>query len=476
MPIEITTETTREQRFDQCVALLAEAVGHTDRATPVRDYCTGLLLPIKRKTMQPMAAAVAPDRATAKHQSLQRFITDAPRRDEPVLKVAREYALPALERHGGVEATIVDETGIPKQGRHSVGVARQYCGQLGKVCNCQVAVSLSLANSWASVPIAWQLYLPREWAEGQARRTKAGVPLLIRFRTKPQMALAHIEAAVNDGPALGVIVADAAFGDDTDFCDGLTALKLPYCVGIRQGTTVWLEGQGPLPPAAWSGRGASRRGCGAMRITNRCRSRRWPGACRPRRFGRSPGAKARGENSRRGLRRSGCERAHRDDRRSESPAEEWLLIQWPKGTSGPTPDWLSTLPPDTSLKKLVYFAKLRWRIERDYEDLKQEVGLGYYEGRTWRGVHHHATMWIAAYAFLVAERGLFPPEDSPRPSRFQRPGLPPGQRSGLSTAAPGAAQSDVDLHAAPATYCGAGATPPTLSLLPAKQRHQARKG
>lgn len=126
--------------------------------------------------------ALAPDRAPAKHQSLQQLITDAPWRDEPVLKVAREYGRPALERHGGVEATVVDETGIPKQGRHSVGVARQYCGQLGKVCNCQVAVSL--ANSWASLPIAWQLYLPREWAEDEARRTKAGVPQEIRFRTK----------------------------------------------------------------------------------------------------------------------------------------------------------------------------------------------------------------------------------------------------------------------------------------------------
>jgi SRSO17 transposase len=476
MPINITTETTREQRFDQYVALLAEAVGHADRATPLRDYCTGLLLPIERKSMEPIAAAVAPANAKAKHQSLQQFITDAPWPDGPTLKVTRDYARPALERHGGVEATMVDETGLPKQGRHSVGVARQYCGQLGKVCNCQVAVSLSLANSWASLPLAWELYLPREWAEDAARRKQAGVPEEIEFRTKPEIALAQIEAAVNAGLELGVIVADAAFGDDTDFRDGLTALGLPYCVGIREGTSVWPEGQGPLPPAAWSGRGRKpsrwRRDQDHQPVSVEALARSLP-ATAFRKVTWREGARGKLSSRFAAVR---VRPAHRDYLRSEPRAEEWLLIEWPTDAPAPTHSWLSTLPAGTSLKKLVYFAKLRWRIERDYQDLKQEIGLGHYEGRRWRGFHHHATMCIAAYAFLVAERGLFPPGGSPRPSRFKRPGVPPGQRSGPSTATPGAAQSDVDRHVAPATDRGAGAPPPTLSLLPAKQWHQAKKG
>jgi SRSO17 transposase len=465
--------TTREQRFDQYVALLAEAVGHADRARPLRDYCTGLLLPIERKSMEPIAAAVAPDQTKAKHQSLQQFITDAPWRDGPVLEVAREYALPALQRHGGVEATIVDETGIPKKGRHSVGVARQYCGQLGKVCNCQVAVTLSLANRWGSLPIAWELYLPQEWAEEGGRRERAGVPEEIQFRTKPEIALAQIKAAINEGLALGVIIADAAFGDDTDFRDDLTALNRPYCVGIREGTTVWPEGQGPLPPAVWSGRGRKpsrrRRDPDHQPVSVQALARSLP-ATAFRKVTWREGARGKLSSRFAAVR---VRPAHQDYLRTEPRAEEWLLMEWPKGASTPTHYWLSTLPPETSLKKLVYFAQLRWRIERDYEELKQEMGLGHYEGRKWRGFHHHATMCIAAYAFLVAERGLFPPGDAASPSRFKQPGVPPGQRSGPSAGPPRAAQSDLHRHPAQATDRGPGATPPALPLLPTKKWHQA---
>jgi SRSO17 transposase len=222
------SQPTREQRFAQYVALLSGVVDHADRAEPLRDYCTGLLLPIARKSIEPIAAQVAPGKVPAKHQSLQQFIADAPWRDQPLLSVARQYALPALLRHGGVQATLVDDTGIPKQGQHSVGIDRQYCGQLGKVCNCQVAVSLSLVNEWLSLPIAFDLYLPAVWAEDRARREKAGVPPQIEFRTKPQIALSQIQTAVTAGADLGVIGADAAFGDDTDFRDGVTAIGLRY--------------------------------------------------------------------------------------------------------------------------------------------------------------------------------------------------------------------------------------------------------
>jgi len=266
----------------------------------------------------------------------------------------------------------------------------------------QLEVAVSLANSWASLPIAWALYLPRAWAEDKVRRKKAGVPEQIEFRTKAEIALAQIEAAVKEGLELGVIVADAAFGDETDFRDGVRALGLPYCVGIRERTTVW-----PVPSAVWSGSQPSwRRDEQHQPVSVEALAWSLP-AQAFRRVSWREGARGKLSSWFAAVR---VRAAHRDNRRSKPQAEEWLLVEWPTGAPAPTHYWHWTLPAGTSLKKLVYFAKLRWRIERDYQDLKQESGLGHYEGRKWRGFHHHATMCIAAYAFLVAERGLFPLE------------------------------------------------------------------
>lgn len=474
MKTRLTSQSTRERRFDQYIAKLADALDHADRGQPMHDYCTGLLLPIERKSMEPIAAALAPGNTKAKHQSLQQFITDAPWRDAPVMRVARDYALPALMAHGGVEATLVDDTGLPKQGKSSVGVAHQYCGQLGKVCNCQVAVSISLANQWASLPIAYDLYLPKEWANDPKRRKQTGIPAEIEFRTKPQIALRQIQTAHRTGLDLGVIIADAAFGDDTDFREGVTALDLRYCVGVRPATTVWEEGKGPLPPAEYSGFGRKpsllRRDAKHQPIsveklalgleTKKFRRVTWrDGAC-GKLTSRFAAVRVRP--------------AHRDHLRSSPRAEEWLLIEWPAGESAPTKYWLSTLPPRTSLKKLVYFAKLRWRIERDYEELKQEIGLGHYEGRKWRGFHHHATICIAAYAFLITERGFFPPEGIGSQSGFKKSGVPRSRRSGRSTSTSGATQPHFDCNAAQGADRRDRAMPPTLPLLPAEKWQQER--
>src|SRR6188474_3292115 len=176
-------------RFAAYVAALVEVIGHADRATPLRDYCTGLLMPAARKSVEPMAAMTAPARVAAQHQSLLHFVGQAPWSDAAVLTKVRDLVLPAIEGTGPIEAWIIDDTGFPKKGRHSVGVARQYCGQLGKQDNCQVAVTLSLANHTASLPVAWRLYLPLEWTADAARRTAAGIPETVGFLTKPQIAL-----------------------------------------------------------------------------------------------------------------------------------------------------------------------------------------------------------------------------------------------------------------------------------------------
>jgi SRSO17 transposase len=244
-----------ESRFSGYVEGLVSVIGHADRAAPLRDYCLGLLTAGERKSVEPLAAVTAPARVSAQHQSLLHFVGNAPWSDERVLAKVREFVLPSIERSGPIEAWIVDDTGFPKKGRHSVGVTRQYCGQLGKQDNCQVAVTLSIANHAASLPVAYRLYLPQDWAADPIRRAKAGVPADIGFLTKPEIALAQIRAAVEAGLPPGVVLMDSGYGADTKLRTGISALGLCYVAGIQPNTTVWAPGTQPLPPKEWSGRG-----------------------------------------------------------------------------------------------------------------------------------------------------------------------------------------------------------------------------
>ncbi len=208
----------------------------------------GLMLPAERKSVEPMAAITAPTRTAAQHQSLLHFVGQAPWSDQAVLDKVREMVLPSIERHGPIEAWIIDDTGFPKKGRHSVGVARQYCGQLGKQDNCQVAVSLSIANHYASLPLAYRLYLPQEWAGDRKRREKVGVPDEITFKTKSEIAIEQIRWACEAGIPRGTVLTDPAYGADVALRTTLTELGLPYVAGVLSTTTVWAPGTGPLPP------------------------------------------------------------------------------------------------------------------------------------------------------------------------------------------------------------------------------------
>ena len=200
-----------EARFAEYVAGLGSVIGHAERTRPLRDYCTGLMLPGERKSVEPMAARTAPARTAAQHQSLLHFVANAAWSDEAVLAKVREIVLPAIEKSGPIEAWIIHDTSFPKQGRHSVGVHHQYCGQLGKQANCQVAVSLSIANHAASLPVAYRLYLPEAWTKDRARRKKAGVPKQMKFKTKLQIALEQIRCACESGLPRGVALMDAAY-------------------------------------------------------------------------------------------------------------------------------------------------------------------------------------------------------------------------------------------------------------------------
>jgi SRSO17 transposase len=400
----------QEKRFAAYMDGLANAAGHADRHTPLRNYCTGLLLPVERKSVEPMAARLAPDNVRRMHQSLHHLVAEAPWNDEQMLAQVRRDVLPTMQKHGPVVAWIVDDTGFPKRGKHSVGVTRQYCGQIGKQDNCQVAVSLSVSTWSSSLPIAWRLYLPEVWCQDAERLEQTGVPEEIAFQTKPEIALEQMRQAVEQKVPVGVVLADAGYGNGTPFRAGITALGLQYMVGIESSTTAWELGQLPLPaPPRNPGRGASPK---RLRRTtdHQPKTVKQLALSLPSSAWKDIGWRQGSEETLRSRFAAVRVRpAHRDYKRTEPHPEEWLLIEWPKGQSEPTKYWLSTSPQKTSLRSLVKIAKHRWIIERDYEELKQELGLGHYEGRGWRGFHHHATLCIAAYGFLISERNRFSP-------------------------------------------------------------------
>jgi SRSO17 transposase len=411
------------ERFEAYVERLAQALGHADRRAPLRGYLTGLTLPGERKSVEPMAAQLNPARVRQTHQSLHHLVAAAPWDAAAALKAVRAYVLPAIERQGPIRAWIIDDTGIPKKGRHSVGVAHQYCGQLGKQDNCQVAVTLAVASERASLPIAYRLYLPREWAADRARRRKAGVPEEIAFATKPDLALEQLARAVEEGDVpVGVVLADAGYGNDSGFRQGLDALGLEYVVGVQSATSVWPAGDGPRAPRPYRGRGRP------PRLVRRDETHR-PISARQLAQGLKPAsyhtvAWRQGSVGRLHGRFAAVRvrPAQRDYWRARPHEECWLLIEWPRGGAEPSKYWLSNLPASTPLHELVYLAKLRWRIERDFEELKQEFGLNHFEGRSWRGFHHHATLCVAAYGFLVAERRAFSP--GAPPAGFRPRGAP----------------------------------------------------
>src|ERR1700737_2269539 len=410
-----------EARFVAFVEGLSSVIGHADRTGPLRDYCTGLMLPGERKSVEPMAARTAPARTAAQHQSLLHFVGVATWSDERVLAKVREMVLPAIEKDGPIEAWIIDDTSFPKQGKHSVGGDHQYCGQLGKQANCQVTVSLSIANHSASLPVAYRLYLPKDWTKDRARRKKAGVPSKIGFKTKPEIALEQIRWACEAGLPRGVALMDVAYGNDSRLRAGMTALGVPYVAGIQPNTLMWRSGTGPRrkgKPLNNTGRRDEPDLVSAKEVMLGLPKRAW-------RTVRWREGSAEWLSSRFARVRVGVGHNRLDPK---TLSQEWLLIEWPERGLEPTKYWRWTLPAKGSFRQLVNFAKLRWRIERDYQELKQEVGLGHYEGRGWRGFHHHATLCIAAYGFLVAEQATIPPSGPRSAAPFQAPRLPDNYR------------------------------------------------
>jgi SRSO17 transposase len=402
-----------ESRFAKYVEGLVGVIGHADRAGPLRDYCKGLIVSEARKSVEPMAAITAPGRTAAQHQSLLHFVGQGRWSDEAVLAKVREMVMPRIERHGRIEAWIIDDTSFPKKGRHSVGVSHQYCGQLGKQANCQVAVSLSIANHAASLPVAYRLYLPKDWAADDERRSKVGVPEEIVFKTKPEIALELMRWACEAGLAGDMALVDAGYGHDSKLRRGITELGKVYVAGIQPQTLVWAPGT-RRRRAPKKGRRDEPLAISVKEVALGLRAKAW----RTIEWREGTNERPSSRFARVGVHVASSHQS------VEKPAKEWLLIEWPKGEDEPTKYWLSTLPENIPFRDLVDAAKLRWRVERDYEDLKQEVGLGHFEGRGWLGFHHHATLCIAAYGFLISERETIPPSGSRRAGLFPELALP----------------------------------------------------
>ena len=384
------------KRLEEYFQRIGKVLGNDSRRASFATYAMGLMSETERKSVEPLVAHACadPDKADAAHQRLLHFVANSRWSDADVRLVATEHALEALTQHAPIEAWIVDDTGFLKQGKHSVGVQRQYTGSAGKVTNCQIGVSLTVATQSEHLPIDFELYLPESWTSDPARREAAHVPDEVQFQTKPELAPVMIRRALANGVAPGVLLADAAYGTSEDFRAELRALGLRYAVAVDRRTVVELvscPGErvslSELVTPLWQ-QGAFRR----------CTWREGTGAPLWARFA--------------------MQRV-----RVSHDEEVWLLIEWRDGEAEPANFFFANFPRAITKKELVHIAMQRWRTERAYEDLKGELGLDHYEGRSFPGWHHHVSVALACYAFIVAERSRRFPPSTKRPSRHREVAL-----------------------------------------------------
>ena len=396
-----------DQNLDQFLDDMTAGMGRPERRRALCWYLSGLLLEGERKTVVAIANRLVDDEseAEAMRQRLQQCVTISEWSDAEIRRRLSEK----LEESLTPEAFIVDDTGFPKKGRYSVGVARQYSGTMGRVENCQLATSLHVATDSASGCIGMRLYLPEDWASDIPRRRQAGVPDDIVFRRKWELAIDLLDEALSWGLAPRVTLADSAYGDSTEFRDALVARGCHYVVGISGQRLAWPLGSRPRKPLVKPGQ------------VGRKPTRYRDGNRKP----RSLAEIARGLSYRQvscpdgqGGTKSGrfaFARLHLAERHTKGrpPSDELWLIAEHRPGNNEHKYYVSDLPDTTAKRELVRLVKLRWRIERDYQEMKGQVGLDHFEGRTWRGFHHHVTLSAVAHGFLALQRRLFPPEALP---------------------------------------------------------------
>lgn len=385
-----------QRRLDQFLGVIGEVLGEDRRKASFAHYAFGLLGDGERKSVEPIAARACPEPAQldAMHQRLLHFLNDSPWSDVGVRLAAARYAVTAMSTSEPVDAWLVDDTGFLKQGKHSVGVQRQYTGSAGKITNCQIGVSLGLATASDHVPVDFELYLPRSWADDDARRREARIPNDVRFRTKHELALAMIRRAVVADLPRGVVLADSAYGNSFAFREELTRLGLDYAVAIDATTKLFVVGDTAQSNAeAISARDL---GLGLAYKPKAYRRITWRDGTR-------------GPLSARFVFRRVVP-AHDNGADPAWRKVVWFVAEWRADEVQPSHYYLVTLPKDWSRRRLVRLLKERWRVERTYEDLKGELGLDHFEGRRFAGWHHHVSVALCCYAFAVAERVRhFPP-------------------------------------------------------------------
>jgi SRSO17 transposase len=394
--VEVPAAETRE-RLAEFVAEMVSGLPHVRQRENALVYVRGLIEQGGRKSLQPTLFRL--EETSARYESVQQFLADSPWQPQLLVRACAERVAPAL----GVLGWVVDDTGIAKQGKHSPGVKRQYSGTLGKIGNCQLTVSVHAVGTRGTLPLGWSLYLPEEWCEDELRRARAKIPATVAFATKPQLAGGLIEQAAAWQVPLAPILADSAYGDDTAFRTRLDTCELEYVLAVSAQISVY----GPETTFAVPERNGSvgrrrsvarpdRKPESVRALAVRLPANAWKTLpCRTTPAGEQISS------------RFACLRvvaSHPVRTDCLPPREEWLIIEWPPGADTPTDYWLSNLPPNTARERLARLARLRWTIELDYRQLKGELGLDHYEGRSYPGFHHHCALVTCAHAFLTLER------------------------------------------------------------------------
>ena len=394
-------------RLVQFTGEIFESMRRKDQRGWGEVYVRGLMLDGKRKSIEPMAARL-PD---GDEQCLQQFVNQSPWDEAAV----RRALARRMGRELSAEAWVIDDTGFPKFGKMSAGVARQYSGALGKVGNCQIGVSINLASAEASCPLDWRLFIPSEWDDpggfNQDRRAKARLPEDVHHTEKWRLALEMIDELIGWAIKPPVVLGDGAYGDITELRTGLEDREIEYVLDLKGVTSAYREDVKPTQPPKLDGRGrppgsryredpSSLKDLALAAGKNAAVTVTWREGTRGKMNSRFLALRVRPANI--GLRQT----AHKN---GEELPVAWLICEWPSKASEPTKYWLSNLPADTELKQLVHLAKIRWRIEQDYRELKDALGLDHFEGRTYRGWNHHVTLVTVAHAFLTLERRRRPP-------------------------------------------------------------------
>ncbi|MGH2831770.1 MAG: IS701 family transposase [Solirubrobacteraceae bacterium] len=386
-----------KERMEEFVAGVALAsMNHPAQRENAERYVRGLLAAGPRKSLEPLVERLGGE---GDYQSLQQFLADSPWDAQRVIQAVVERVAPVLD----VQAWVLDDTGFPKDGKHSPGVKRQYSGTLGKVGNCQIGVSVHAVSETGTLPLGWALYLPEDWCEDPERRRKAKIPEAVVFHTKPELGVALIERAAGFQIERAPVLGDAAYGDNTGLRTALESGGIEYVLSISPDVAVFESDTAFEVPARRAGsRGPA------------------PSTPRPDReavsvehLARSLGeddfhtVTFRGKGKTRVRSRFAFQRVtagHPVIRDNEPPREEWIIIEWPAGRDAPSDYWISNLPAKTKPERLARLARLRWMIELDYRQLKGELGLDHYEGRSYLGWQHHTALVTTAHAFLTLER------------------------------------------------------------------------